>query len=154
MLKRMNRVVNRIALSCLVLILLLFSNCEPDLSDDQIPYVQFPDVIINLNLPAYTSLKFDGGYAYVSGGVRGIILYRKNISTYIAYERNSSYHPFEACATVDVHSSGLYMLDTCSNSTFDFNTGNPTGGPAISPLRRYVVQLNSFELTITDDVAN
>ncbi len=154
MLKGMNRVTSKIAFIFTLVVLTLFSNCEPDRSDDQIPYVQFPDVIINLNLPVYTALKFDGGYVYISGGVRGIILYRKNISTYIAYERNSSYHPYEACATVDVHNSGLYMLDTCSNSTFDFNTGNPTGGPAISPLRKYVVELNAFELTITDEIAS
>lgn len=141
-------------LSCALFALLICASCEPDVSDDEIPYVQFPDIIINLNLPTYTDLKFDGGYVYIGGGVRGIILYRQNMSTYIAYERNSSYHPFEACATVDVHNSNLYMLDTCSGSTFDFNTGNPTNGPAIRPLRRYVVQLSSFELTVTDEIAN
>jgi hypothetical protein len=133
---------------------LFFSSCAPDLSDDQIPYVQFSDIVINLNLPAYVSLKFDKGYAYVGGGVRGIILYRKDMATYIAYERNSSFHPNEACATVEVHNSNLYMIDICSNSTFDFNTGIPTNGPAITPLRRYVVNLNGFELTITDEIAN
>ncbi|HPM30087.1 MAG TPA: hypothetical protein PLJ60_07100, partial [Chryseolinea sp.] len=87
-------------------------------------------------------------------GVRGIILYRKDVATYIAYERNSSFHPNEACATVDVHNSNLYMIDICSNSTFDFSTGIPTSGPAITPLRRYVTNLNGFELTITDEIAD
>ncbi len=147
--------IKYLVLSCALFALLLYSSCAPDISDDEIPYVQFPDIIINLNLPAYTNLKFDGGYVYNDdGGVRGIILYRKNVSTYIAYERNSSYHPFEACATVEVHNSSLYIFDPCSNSTFDFNTGNPTSGPAINPLRRYVVQLSSFELTVTDEIAN
>ncbi len=134
--------------------LLFLSGCAPDVSDDQIPYIQFADVVINLNLPAYVSLKFDGGYTYLGGGVRGIILYRKDMSTYIAYERNSSFHPNEACATVDVHNSNLYMIDICSNSTFDFSTGYPTSGPAIVPLRKYVVKLNGFELTITDEIAS
>lgn len=152
--KRMTNVWKTVLLNCVLISLIFFSGCEPDVSDDEIPYVQFPDIIINLSLPTYTDLKFDGGHVYIGGGVRGIIIYRQNISTYIAYERNSSFRPFEACATVDVHNSGLYMHDTCSNSTFDFNTGNPTSGPAIRPLRRYVVRLNSFELTVTDDIAN
>lgn len=138
-----------------LLLVLFFSSCAPDVSDDAIPYVEFSDILINLNLPEYAALKLDGGYKYLNnGGVRGIILYRKNISTYIAYERNSSYHPNEACATVEVHSSGLYIIDTCSNSTFDISTGNPSGGLATRPLRQYVVLLTAFELTITDDIAN
>jgi nitrite reductase/ring-hydroxylating ferredoxin subunit len=149
-----SRLLKRFTFSGVLLSLFFFSACAPDVSDDAIPYVQFSDIIINLNLPAYIALKYDGGYQRISGGVRGIIIYRKNSSTYIAYERNSSYHPNEACATVDVHSSGLYMIDTCSNSTFDFSTGKPTSGPAIRPLRQYVVLLNNSELTISSDIAN
>ena len=148
------QMMKKITLSGALLSLIFFSTCAPDVTDDAIPYVQFPDIVINLNLPAYITLKYDGGYQYIKGGVRGIILYRKAASTYLAYERNSSYHPNEACATVDVHSSGLYIVDTCSNSTFDFSSGKPTSGPATRPLRQYVVALNSAELTITDEVAN
>lgn len=151
---KIDRIAKRITLTGVLLSLMFFTTCAPDVSDDAIPYVQFSDIIINLDLPSYTTLKFDGGYQNITGGVRGILVYRKNISTYIAYERNSSFHPNDACATVDVHSSGLYIVDTCSNSTFDFNTGNPTGGPATRPLRQYVVTLNSFELTVTDEIAN
>ncbi len=150
--EKMDGVVKRITFSFLLFSLTFFSSCEPDLSDDPIPYVQFTDIIINL--ATYPSLQFDGGYQYLNGGVRGIILYRKNVSTYIAYERNSSFHPNEACATVDVDISDQFIIDTCSNSTFSLSTGQPTSGPAITPLRRYVVQLSSFNLTITDDIAN
>ncbi|MEO7991548.1 MAG: hypothetical protein ABI663_18490 [Chryseolinea sp.] len=150
--EKIDRVVKRITLGCLLFSLTFFSSCAPDLTDDAIPYVQFTNIIINVS--THPSLQLDGGYEYIGGGVRGIILYRKNGSTYIAYERNSSFHPNEACATVDVDISGLFIIDTCSNSTFSLSNGNPTSGPAITPLRRYVVQLNAFELTITDDIAN
>lgn len=141
-------------LSVTMLLVTSFSSCAPDVSDDAIPFVPFADIIVNLNLPEYASIKLDGGYKYINGGVRGIILYRKNASTYIAYERNSSYHPNEACATVEVHSSGLYIIDPCSNSTFDLSTGNAAGGLATRPLRQYVVLLSVFELTITDEILN
>lgn len=86
------------------------------------------------------------------GGVRGIILYRKSNSTYIAYERNCSFHPGDACATVDVDISGLYMIDHCCNSTFCFSSGEPTGGIAWRPLRKYATMLDTNLLTITDEI--
>jgi nitrite reductase/ring-hydroxylating ferredoxin subunit len=126
--------------------------CEPELSDDAIPYQPFDVININLNLPEYIGLKTDGGNTYIDGGVRGIILYRQNASNYMAYERNCSFQPNSACATVDVHVSTLYMLCSCCNSTFDLATGFPTAGPAWRPLRRYETSLNGSELTITDQI--
>ena len=125
--------------------------CDPVLSDDPIPVVPFDDIIIQLSLPQYASLSTKGYYE-LNAGVRGIILYRKDASTYLAYERNCSYRPNEACATVNVDPSGLFMTDPCCNSSFDFSDGHPTGGPAWSSLRRYKVFLTAGTLTVTDDI--
>lgn len=133
----------------LILVFITMVACSTDPGDDPIPYQPFPDVVINLNLPAYNNLRSDKGSVYIKDGVRGIILYRLNSNTYYAFERNCSYRPNDACATVDVHSSTLYMVDTCCGSTFDFN-GNPTGGPAWRPLRRYSTSLNGSVLTVTN----
>jgi nitrite reductase/ring-hydroxylating ferredoxin subunit len=126
--------------------------CTPDLQDDPIPFVPFPAIVINLNLPEYIALKTDGGYQEISGGVRGIILYRKSSAEYLAWEMNCSFRPNDACATVNVHSSGLYMTDPCCSSNFDFSTGVPTAGPAWRPLQRYATQLSGSTLTVTDQV--
>lgn len=136
-----------------IITLLLFS-CTRDLSDDPIPITAFTDIVISLSLPEYFSLQTDDGYKQISGGVRGIIIYRKSSTSYLAYERNCSYHPNDACATVDVHSSGFYMIDTCCSSTFDFETGSPQGGPATRPLLQYRTQILGSTLTITDQVIN
>lgn len=129
--------------------------CDPNLSDDPIPYIPFNDYVINLNLPEYIALRTDGGYKEVNSvGVRGVIIYRVNSTNYIAYERNCSFQPNEACATVNVHSSGLFMTDACCGSNFNFTDGNPTGGPAWRPLVRYRTQLSGSELTITSDIIN
>jgi len=130
------------------------SACSPQRADDPVPFIPFVDRIINLNLPEFISLRTDGGYVEVAGGVRGIILYRLNSSTYIAYERNCSFRPNEACATVNVHTSGLFMVDPCCGSNFNFSDGNPTGGPAWRPLVRYRTQLNGLTLTISSEVIN
>ena len=135
--------------------ILLLIGCKPDLSDDPIPFVAFNEIIINLSLPEFASLRTDGGYKELgNGGIRGIILYRISATSYNAFERNCSYHPNEACATVNVHSSGLYLTDPCCGSTFNFSDGNPSGGVAWRPLRRYRAQLNNFSLSVTDEIVN
>lgn len=135
--------------------LLQTSSCNSDLTDDAIPYASFGSVYINLNLPQYTRLKSDGGYYYYDdAGVKGLIIYRQNASSYIVYERNCSYRPNEACATVNVHVSTLFMEDPCCGSAFDFVTGNPTSGVAWRPLRKYFSAANGSDLTITDEIIN
>lgn len=138
-----------------LIILSQIGSCTPDLGDDAIPYTPFADIVIQLNLPTYSKwLSTDGGSLELpDGGVRGIIIYRLNSSTYIAFERNCSYHPNDACATVDIHSSRLYMTDACCQSNFRFPDGEPYGGIAWRPLRQYVTYLNGNALTITSDVA-
>jgi hypothetical protein len=132
-------------------VMLFSAACTPDLSDANIPFSPFSPIQINLNLPAYNALRTNGGYKYIDGGVRGIILYHKSNSEYLAFERNCSYHPNDACATVEVHISTLYMLDPCCNSTFDF-LGKPSGGVAWRPLRQYEVLVTGTDLTITDTI--
>jgi hypothetical protein len=136
--------------------ILLLSGCNDGLVDDPIPFVSFAEEIINLSLPQYSSsLGFDGGtYAINGKGVRGIIVYRLNASTYRAYERNCSFQPNDVCATIDVHPSRLFFFDACCNSNFDLTDGNPTAGPAFRPLRQYRTQLNGTILTITDEIIN
>lgn len=138
-----------------LLLIAQFNSCTPDLSDATIPPVPFSPIVLNLNLPENIGLRTDGGFRTLTssdGGVQGIIVYRQNLSTYIAYERNCSYHPNDACVTVEVHSSRLYMHDPCCTSTFSLATGEPTGGPAWRPLRKYETLLTGNELTITDTI--
>lgn len=142
--------------SSLIIILALFS-CEPNLVDDPIPFVSFNDVVINLSFPEFINLNKDGGFKDINNqnaGVRGIIIYRKSSTTYLAFEKNCSYHPNEACATVEVHASGLFMTDPCCGSSFNFDDGLPNGGPAWRPLRQYRTQLNGSVLTITEEILN
>ncbi len=138
-------------------LILLLPACEPKLVDDPIPVVAFSDVVINLSFPEFSDLNRDGGFRAVNdagAGVRGIIVYRKSPTSYLAYERNCSYRPNEACATVDIHASSLFMIDPCCSSTFNFADGMPSGGPAWRPLVRYNAQLNGNLLTITDEIVN
>ena len=132
----------------------LLTACGRDLTDDPIPPATFANFVINLSFPEYQKLAFDEGTKELNSiGVRGVIVYRKNSTTYLAFERNCSYHPNDACATVNVHVSGLYLTDPCCGSNFTFE-GKPNGGAAWRPLRQYKTDLNGGSLTITSEVIN
>jgi hypothetical protein len=141
-----------VALTLLISLSLLGPGCSPDMGDDPIPIVPFEPIVANLSLPEFAALRTDRSFVYSKGGVRGIVLYRQDATTYVAFERNCSYHPNEACSTVEVHSSTLYMIDPCCNSIFSFATGEPNSGPAWRPLLRYRTILNGTQLTITDEI--
>jgi len=136
---------------CLSIVL----GCKPDLSDDPIPFIAFPALVLQLNLPEYNSLRTDGGTLMLppsKGGVQGFIVYRISADHFKAYERNCSYHPNDACVTVNVDPSNLYMTDPCCNSNFKFTDGTPIGGPAWRPLRQYHATVSGSTLTITDTI--
>lgn len=136
-----------------IITLLLFAGCSSEPTDDMIPWQPFDVIQINLNLPEYIHMRSDGNHVYLNdGGVRGIIVYHQTGNSYIAYERNCSFQPNTACATVEVHASTLYMFCPCCSSSFDFATGFPTGGPAWRPLRKYETSLTGTTLTITDQI--
>lgn len=116
--------------------------------------VAFPEIIINLTYPQYQSLKIDGGYKYIDGGMRGIILYRANENTYIAFERACPYHPYDEGATVDVDMSALFMIDQNCKSNFSFPDGNPTAGPARRAMWIYRTTMEGTKLTISDEIVN
>lgn len=139
----------------LIACLLLVASCSRDLTDDEIPPSQFPDIVLNLSLPSNIALASKGSYKEINdGGVRGIIVYCEDVGVYHAYERNCSYTPNQACATVNVDPSRLFMIDPCCGSSFDFRTGMPISGTAWRPLREYRTIANGSELIITPEIVN
>ncbi len=116
--------------------------------------VAFPEIIINLTYPQYQSLKIDGGYKYIEGGMHGIILYRASENTYIAFERACPHHPYDENATVNVDMSSLFMIDNNCKSNFSFPDGSPTAGPARRAMWIYRTTLEGNKLTISDEIVN
>ena len=109
--------------------------CKPRVEQSQIPNVEV-NIELNLNDIDNAPLLLVGGYRYIEGGVRGIIVRRASQDTFQAFERNCPYRPQDSCAVVELHSSGFYFEDPCCGSTFDLS-GFPTGGPAQFPLKQY-----------------
>jgi nitrite reductase/ring-hydroxylating ferredoxin subunit len=128
--------------------ILVLTGCGKDSVPPPIPNVLVNEQL-NLTNIQYARLRQDNGYVYINGGVRGIIVIRINANRYRAIERNCSFKPGDACATVEVDASSLFLVDRCCGSQFDLS-GQVTGGPASYPLRQYATTLNGNFLYITN----
>jgi len=115
--------------------LLIASACADSDTGPNIP-VRLVNLQINLNNIQYQSLRQSGGFVYVEGGHKGLIIFRKSETTYLAWDRICPHGPENACEIVDIDASGFFMNDKCCESIFDLN-GYPTAGPARYPLVEY-----------------
>ena len=128
----------------ILLIVLLHLGCENEVYD-------FPQVDVNLNLyinnPEFFNIEAPGGWIYLNGGVAGILLYRKTLDEFIAYDRASTYNPVSDCGiTVDL--DNIILKDPCSDSQFLITDGSVIQGPASQALKRYNTNLYGNNLSI------
>ena len=105
-----------------------------------IPYVPV-DFSVNVNLPAYIDLSVPSGHVLVSGGSKGIILYRYTLDQFVAIDRHATADIPAGC-TIEVAEDGLILTDPCSNSEWLIIDGSVVSGDAIYPLHRYATQWN------------
>lgn len=115
--------------------LLLFS-CDKD-KENQIPDVPV-DIYINTNKPSYSDLQTTGGWVYITGGSKGIIVYRFSANDFKAYDRHCTHRPSENCGRAQVDSSEIKVhCRPCSGSEYSIGDGSVLKGPASRPLRQY-----------------
>jgi nitrite reductase/ring-hydroxylating ferredoxin subunit len=117
--------------------------------EDRIPYAPV-DFVIYLDLPEFQELKTPGNYLYVTGGVRGIIMYCEYTDSYKAYERNCPYEPANADAVLSVDSTGLFMVCRHCESKFMLLDGSVVNGPTKYPLVQYPTYLQNNVLTVSN----
>ncbi len=128
--------INKILLSFLFVIVLGACNNDEDGSQNLVDNLGVVDVRIDLTDPDNQILLQNKGYKYVEGGRRGILVLNKNFNEYIAFERNCTFQPNSQCATVSIHPSLDFLLDSCCSSQFDLN-GQVSQPPATDPLIQY-----------------
>jgi hypothetical protein len=130
-------------LSCLIF--LSSSKCDKG-PQNPIPYVPF-DITIDIQLPSYNQLQGVGGWTYVAGGSRGIIVYRRGIDEFIAFDRHSPVDPDGTCflPLFPDNENFLVLKDTCNDATFSLYDGSPISNSAFG-LRQYAVQFNGSNL--------
>ena len=115
--------------------IILLTTCKKDNNNGQIPNV-YVNFYIYLSDPEFAASNSVGTAVRVTGGVKGIIVYRATWDEFIALERVSSYQPENLCP-VEIDSTGIYAKDPCSESKFSLFDGMPVKGPATAPLKMY-----------------
>ena len=100
-----------------------------------IPYVEV-QVDLNLSLPAYNNLNFPNNWLYISGGSRGLIVYRYTLDEFVVLDRHATWDVGAGCQCT-VSPDGYTIEDPCSGSQWYIFDGSIIQGPTTAPLERY-----------------
>ncbi len=134
-----------LAIACISLI---FTSCRRNNDlNNLIPFVQVNQTVF-LSDPANFNVQFTGGWVYLLGGSRGIILHRLDQDRFVAFDRHCTYDINNPCGIVDVEQSFLTLNDPCCGSKFLITDGSIFNGPAEFPLQQYRTQFNQTDNTV------
>ena len=120
----------------LLTLLILSGGCTKEQPHDTIPNVAV-DLYLDINSTLYVQLATVGGWLYLTGGYKGILVYRVSADEFVAYDRACPYDPFEDKARLQMDLGNLTVVDTFCTSKFVIIDGSVLEGPATVPLKRY-----------------
>jgi nitrite reductase/ring-hydroxylating ferredoxin subunit len=127
-----------------ILVCLVSFRCKKENINEQlgIPYVNVSQYVF-LNDPNFIGLNAVGGFAFLNGGSKGIIIYHRAFDEYVAFDRHCTWQTYNNC-TVSPDSSTLVIMNcSCCTSKFSLIDGSVINGPAINPLLQYNAQISS-----------
>ena len=124
----------RLSTCLLLLFLVVIFSCNKN--QNRVPYVPI-DLYINVTLPLYTNLNVIGGWVYVSGGSKGLIVYRQTSETFMIYDRHCTYDVNAPCTPASVDSTNLAVSCDCDESQYQLYDGAVINGPAAYSLQQY-----------------
>lgn len=129
----------------LIFLFLLNTNCNKGIQRAFYPPV---DEYVNITLVSYNALQVPGGWAYVNGGLKGIIVYARGNNEFVAFDRNCTVNEENSCGKASLASDNITIECSCDGSTYSILDGSVTNGPAELPLKRYNVTFNVSNSTL------
>ncbi|TND01840.1 MAG: hypothetical protein FD123_4216 [Bacteroidetes bacterium] len=112
-----------------------------------VPYVPV-NITMYVTDPQFVNLNAVGGWVYITGGYRGILLYRKSQTEFAAYERACTFDPENTDEYVKMDANNIEAVDSHCGSRFLITDGSVTQGPAGVPLKTYQTHFDGTVLTI------
>lgn len=113
------------------------SSCRKNNNLNPVPSIPL-DINININLPSYSALTGVGGWAYVEGGSKGIVVYRRSIDEFVAFDRHSPANDGTCEQSLVTNEDNFLQLDDlCSGASFSLYDGSPISGSEFG-LRMYM----------------
>ena len=100
-----------------------------------------PNVYVNFTIflsdPEFATLQTIGNYVFVTGGVKGIVIYRYSQTEFTAFDRCCTYQPSERCAVLPDTTNSLFLKCPCCGSKFSLLDGSVQSGDAERALTQY-----------------
>jgi nitrite reductase/ring-hydroxylating ferredoxin subunit len=118
----------------------IFFGCSTNSTSNNNPYLPnyTVNLDINMNLPAYSNLKYVSNGVYISNqGVRGIIVFNSG-SGYNAFDAACPNQALSSCSTMTIN--GIYAVCACDSAEYSLFSGQSTGKQY--PLKQYRVEVN------------
>ena len=101
-------------------------------------------------MPQYLNLQVPGGWAYTTGGIKGIIIYNVNGTTFKAFERSCPHLSPSNCTQMTIEDS-IKMKCPCDDSEFNIlNGASLTQGITHSAREYLVTRTSSSTLRISN----
>ena len=121
------------------------SSCHTDTPELPDVYVE---EIVYLSNASNIKLQSPLGWAYVPGGIRGIIVYRVSETKFKAYERSCPHLSPNDCTYLDVEDDGIKAVCRCDKTEFLLLTGEPLNGAPLG-LKQYRTYYDEYSQTVT-----
>lgn len=131
----------------ILIILNLIISCSD--KDDFIREV-YVNIEVPVNQPEFSDLESIGSSIFITGGVKGIILYHASTNEYKAFDRNCSFEPSSLCSYIDSVNTVIASCNCCSSKFLIDQNGISANGPAILPLKEYNTIFSSGIIKITN----
>jgi len=130
----------------LLTILVIVVSCKKK-NDNPIPetYVNF---YMNISSTLYLNLASVGGWENITGGYKGLVVYRKSSEEFMAFERACPYDWQIDSAYVSVGSSGLILKCKSCGSEFLILDGSILKGPSTLSLKLYKTEFDGETLHV------
>jgi nitrite reductase/ring-hydroxylating ferredoxin subunit len=127
-----------------ILVCLVSFRCKKENINEQlgIPYVNVSQYVF-LNDPNFIGLNAVGGFAFLNGGSKGIIIYHRAFDEYVAFDRHCTWQTYNNCIVSPDSSTLVIMNCSCCTSKFSLIDGSVINGPSINPLLQYNAQISS-----------
>jgi nitrite reductase/ring-hydroxylating ferredoxin subunit len=143
----MNPGFHRTVFLMLLLLVCLLPQCKKEKQQNEIPTVAV-NIAIQPNSTEYIRLNSVNGWEYITGGYRGIIVFRASTNGFMAFERSCPYDWSQTSTRIVVDSSGITTTCPSCKSKFVMTDGSPYSGPSSYPMKQYQTSFDGVNLLI------
>lgn len=137
---------SRLLLVGVIVLLMVSPACKKE-NTNPIPDA-YVSLYLNISSTLYIELSSVGGWVNLTGGYRGLTVYRASADEFMVFERACPFDWEETSAFVTVDTSGLLLRCAHCGSEYLILDGSVFKGPSNLPLKQYRTTFDGMTLHI------